>query len=285
MSITQAQAFGGHFSTAPSPGYRHLPAIPTPTIPPGVPVTDEGLPLVVPTAPGGFSLIPPTPSMVPTVPGGLPPIHPTLSAALPAALPVVIPVAPPAPVPTAPPAIIPVTSPVPHIAPLGICAELLKLDLIKVAKAFLDLLEQIQFYLRMPEFSIGHADASLTTNLRNQEASWVWEGQLHLAVWDGTLWFLFKNKGSQYHVWGFKMLATLMQHCRPDTVSNAFTSLLSLFNNVQRESESILEYRSQFNSLTLELGRCKVMILSILLVMLFLCALHGWYFVIVDQFR
>jgi hypothetical protein len=87
---------------------------------------------------------------------GTPPIPPTLPAALPAAPPVVIPVAPPAAVPAAPPAMVPVASHVPHVAPLGICAELLKLDPIKKAKAFLDSLEQIQFYLHMPEFSTGH---------------------------------------------------------------------------------------------------------------------------------
>jgi hypothetical protein len=127
MSFAQAQAFGGHVGMAPIPGYQHLPAFPTPTIPPGFSVTHEGLPCVVPPAPGGFPLIPPTPGMVPTVPGGLPLIPPTLPAAVPAA----------------PPAVVPVTSPVPPIAPLGICAELLKLDLIKDAKAFLDSLEQI----------------------------------------------------------------------------------------------------------------------------------------------
>jgi hypothetical protein len=285
ISFAQAQAFGGHFGRALSPGYQNLPAIPTPTIPPGVPVTHEGLPPVVPAAPGGFPLIPPTPGMVPTVPGGLPPIPPTLSAALPAAPPAVIPVAPPAAVPVASPAMVPVASPVPHVAPLGICAKLLKLDPIKDVKAFLDSLEQIQFYLRMPEFSTGHADASLTTNLGIQEASRVWEGQLHLAAWNSTLRFCFENKGSRFHGWDFKMLATLMQHCHPDTVSNSFTSFLSLFNAVQGESESILEYRSQFDGLTLKLARCKVMIPSILLVVLFLCALHGWYSIIVDQFQ
>jgi hypothetical protein len=285
MSFAQAQAFGGHFGTAPDPGYQHLLAIPTPTIPPGVPVTHGGLPCVVPVAPGGFPLIPPTLGMVPTVPGGLPPIPLTLPAALLVAPSAVIPVAPPVAVPAAPLAVVPVASPAPHIAPLGIRAELLKLNLIKDMNAFLSLLEQIQFYLHMPEFSTGHANESLTTNLGNQEASWVWEGQLHLAVWDGNLRFLFKNKGSQFHGRGFEMLATFMQHCCLDAVSNAFTSLLSLFNNVQGESESILEYRSQFDGLTLKLVRCKVMISLILMAMLFLHALHGWYSIIVDKFR
>jgi hypothetical protein len=57
------------------------------------------------------------------------------------------------------------------------------------------------------------------------------------------------------------------------------------FNNVQGETESILKYRSRFEGLTLELARCKVVILSILLVVLFLWALHGCYVSIVDQFR
>jgi hypothetical protein len=75
-----------------------------------------------------------------------------------------------------------------------------------------------------------------------------------------------------------------MQHCCLDTVSNAFTSLLSLFNNVQRNSESTIKYCPCFNGLTLELAHCKVVIPSILLVMLFLCARHDWYEEIVNQF-
>jgi hypothetical protein len=45
-------------------------------------------------------------------------------------------VAPPAAVPAAPPAVVPVAFPVPHVAPLRIRAELLKLHLIKDAKLF-----------------------------------------------------------------------------------------------------------------------------------------------------
>jgi hypothetical protein len=164
-------------------------------------------------------------------------------------------------------------------------AELLKLDPIKDARSFLDSLEQIHFYLCMPNFSTGHADESLITDVNNQEASQVWEGQLRLAGKDVTLCFLFKNKGSQCHGWGFEMLATLMQHCRPDTVMNAFSSPLSLFNDVQGESESIIEYRSRFDGLTIELACRKVVIPSLLLVMIFLRALHGCYSTIVEQFR
>ena len=65
---------------------------------------------------------------------------------------------------------------------------------------------------------------------------------------------------------------------------NAFSSLLSLFNNVQGESESIIEYWSWFDGLTIKLAHCKVIIPSFLLVMFFLCALHGHYLSIVEQF-
>jgi hypothetical protein len=201
-----------------------------------------------------------------------------VSAVPPAVALTVAPVAVPVAVPgVAPPPALPVVAPPP-------CAKLLKLDPMKDAKAFLNSLEQIQFYLRMSEFSTGHADESLTTDATNQEASHVWEGQLRLAVKDGPLRFFFDNKGSQYHGRGFKMLATLMQHCCPDTVTNAFSSLLSLFNDVQGDSESIIEYWSRFDGLTIELACCKVIIPSLLLVMLFLCALHGHYLSIVEQF-
>jgi len=137
----------------------------------------------------------------------------------------------------------------------------------------------------MPKFSTGHNDDSLTTDANNIEASRAWEGQLRLAVKDGTLRFLFENKGALFHDHGFKMLVTLMQHCPPDSVSNAFTSLFSIFNDVQGESELILEYRSRFDGLTMELARCKVIIPSFLLVVLFLRALHSRYASIFEQYR
>jgi hypothetical protein len=82
------------------------------------------------------------------------------------------------------------------------------------------------------------------------------------------------------------MLAALTQHCRPDTLSNVFASLLSLFNDVQGKAVSILEYRSHFDGLTLKLSQCKVVIPPLLLVMLFLQGLHRGYTTnIVEQFR
>ncbi len=81
------------------------------------------------------------------------------------------------------------------------------------------------------------------------------------------------------------MLDALIRYCCPDTVSNAFASLLSLFNDVQQESEPTLEYCSHFDGLTLKLSRCKVVLPHLLSVMLFLRGLHSWYDDIVTQFR
>jgi hypothetical protein len=81
------------------------------------------------------------------------------------------------------------------------------------------------------------------------------------------------------------MLATLNQHCHPDTVSNAFSSLLFLFNEVQGDSKQILEYRSHFDGLILDMLRCKVAIPQILLVVFFLWALNYCYSTILDQLR
>ena len=183
----------------------------------------------------------PPPFPPPPPPG--PPAAPPPALVVPPQVPVgvLVPLAPP-PFPVVPP-------------PVPVRAKFLKLDPFKDAKGFLDLLEQIQFYLRMPEFSTGHNNDSLTIDTNNFDASRAWEGQLQLAVLDGTLCFLFENKGILYHGHGFEMLATLMQHCRLDSISNAFTSLLSLFNDVQGKSESIIEYRSHFDGLTIELAK------------------------------
>ncbi len=122
--------------------------------------------------------------------------------------------------------------------------EPFKLVEIKDAKAYLDNCDLIQYYLRIPDFSTGCLDGVLKMDPSNAEASRVWEGQICLSVKDGSLCFLFEKKGDLFHGRGFKMLAALNQHCHPDIMSNAFSSLLSLFNEVQGDSEPILEYRS-----------------------------------------
>ncbi len=128
-------------------------------------------------------------SLSPTIFPGVPPA-PSV-----AVIPAVAPPSAPAVVPpTAPAAVLP--PPAPSVAPpppaapvpgRPIRAKHLKLDPMKDPKAFLDSLEQIQYYLWMPEFCTGRTDDSLVTDASNQEASRVWEGELRTAVKEGTL--------------------------------------------------------------------------------------------------
>jgi hypothetical protein len=161
----------------------------------------------------------------------------------------------------------------------------LKLDSIKDAKAYLDALGIIKFYLQDPDFSPGLVDGRLFTTSSNFEASHLWEDQLCLAVKDGKLCFLFKNKGNIYNDRRFKMLAALNAYCRLDFIANAFSSLLSIFNELQGDNKPILAFRSCFDGLILEMACCKVVIPPLLLVMLFLRALHSCYSDIVEQFQ
>jgi hypothetical protein len=73
-------------------------------------------------------------------------------------------------------------------------------------------------------------DGNLTTTASNLKASPLWEGQLHLAIKDVTLSFLFKNKGDTYNSCGFEILTALNVFCCSNSVANTFSSLLSIFN-------------------------------------------------------
>ena len=188
----------------------------------------------------------------------------------------------PAPAPAPVPAALPPAPP--HVA-ASRPMDPLKLSPLKDEKAFLDNYDLIQYFLRVPDFSTGRPDDSLITDSSNADASRIWEGQLRLAVKDGSLKYLFDNKGDLYNGRGFEMLAALVHHCRPDSVANAFPSLLSLFNDVQGADEPIHQYRSRFDGIIMELSRCKVHIPQILMVMLFLRSIHIRYAEIVDQFR
>ncbi len=80
------------------------------------------------------------------------------------------------------------------------------------------------------------------------------------------------------------MLAALDQHCRPDTVANAFTTLMSLFNDAQGNSEPIMEFCSCFGGMVMDMMQCKIVVPPIFLMMFFLCALHGCYTDLLEQF-
>jgi len=56
------------------------------------------------------------------------------------------------------------------------------------------------------------------------------------------------------------MIDVLNRHCRPDYVTNAFTTLMSLFNDVQGDTEPIVEFRSRFEGMVMDMSRCKVVI-------------------------
>ena len=80
------------------------------------------------------------------------------------------------------------------------------------------------------------------------------------------------------------MLAVLDQRCCPDTLANAFSTLMTRFNNVQGPSEPILEFCSRFDGMVLNMSWSQIFLPPILLVMLFLRALHSHYSDILDQF-
>jgi hypothetical protein len=151
-------------------------------------------------------------------------------------------------------------------------------------KAYLNLSSTIQYYLCCPEFSTQRLDNALVTDLRNAKASAYWEGQISVAIQDVSLCFLFENKGSMYDGKGFKMLAALNQHCRPDSVANAFTTLMSLFNDSMGKLEEIMALRSRFDGMVNNMSRCKIILPPVLMVMFFLCSLHSCYINLLEQF-
>jgi hypothetical protein len=165
-------------------------------------------------------------------------------------------------------------------------SETFKLPVLKDPKAYLDVYDMILYWLRQPEYGTLLSDESLlVTTPSNVAASLFWEGQIRSAVREGSLRFLFDNKGTLYHGKGFEMLDVLNKHCRPDTISNAFGTLMPLFNDVQGPSEPVLEFRSRFDGMVLDMSRSKISLPPILLVMLFLRALHACYSDLLDQFR
>jgi hypothetical protein len=103
-----------------------------------------------------------------------------------------------------------------------------------------------------------------------------------VAVQDGSVHFLFENKGSLYNGKGFEMLAD--QHCCPDLVANAFTTLMFLFNNNMSKSEDIMAFQSRFDGMLNKMSHCKIFIPPMLMVMFFFCSLHSRYEPILNQF-
>jgi hypothetical protein len=73
--------------------------------------------------------------------------------------------------------------------------EPFKLPPIPDSKAFLNLSSILQYYLRRPEFSTLRSDGELITDARNADASAYWEGQLRVAVQDGSFEVPLREQG------------------------------------------------------------------------------------------
>jgi hypothetical protein len=112
----------------------------------------------------------------------------------------------------------------------------------------------MQYSLCLPEYLTKSLDNALVTGASNLEANPFQEGQLRVTVRDGFLHFLFENNGPVYHVKSFEMLAVLEQHCYPDTVSYAFTTLMSLFKNVQEVLEEVLQFFSWIDRMIMDMA-------------------------------
>jgi hypothetical protein len=93
----------------------------------------------------------------------------------------------------------------------------------------------------------------------------------------GDARFLFEYTGTLYYDKGFEMLKALEDHYCPSSISNTFTTLLSLFNDKQSDAEGIHKFCSRFEGNLSILSLSSVAIPQILQVMLFLRAIHPRY--------
>ncbi len=135
-----------------------------------------------------------------------------------------------------------------------------------------------------PCFSTARLDAALITDPTNTLANLFWEGQIQTALKDGPSRFLFENTGSTYYDKGFEMLQVLKDNFCPSSISNTFTTLLSLFNDRQSDKEGIHKFCSHFEGNLLALSCSSVAIPQILQVMLFLRAIHSCCQDLLNQF-
>ena len=177
-----------------------------------------------------------------------------------------------------------VSSPDVPLVPIPVPTDRFTLPPIKSADDYLQTRDILLFWLRSPGFSTACSDAILMTDTRNALASQFWEGQLQAAIKDGPACFLFENTGTTFYGKGFEMLQVLEDHFRPSTISNSFTTLLSLFNDTQGDKESIHEFWSRFEGHMGALSHSSVAIPPILQVMLFLRGMHSRYQDILSQF-
>ena len=168
--------------------------------------------------------------------------------------------------------------PLPTVAPFTFPA-------IKNATNYFQTRELILYWLRRPGYSTARSDSVPIMDSRNALASQFWESQIRTALKDGGgARFLFENTGTTFYDKGFEMLQVLEDHYRPSSISNTFTTLLSLFNDTQSDAEGLHEFRSRFEGNLLVLSHSSVTIPQILQVMFFLRAIHPRYEGLLNQF-
>ena len=63
-----------------------------------------------------------------------------------------------------------------------------------------------------------------------------------MALKDGSVRHLFENTDSKYFGKGFEMLQVFEYNFHPSSISNSFTTPLTLFNDTQGNKESIHEF-------------------------------------------
>lgn len=125
------------------------------------------------------------------------------------------------------------------LEPIPVPTDHFTLPQIKSAEDYLQTQDVLLFWLRSPGFSTARSDDLLLTDARNALASQFWEGRLQAAIKDDPTCFLFENTGSTFYGKGFEMIQILKDHFCPSSISNSFTTLLALFNDMQGNKESI----------------------------------------------
>ena len=135
-----------------------------------------------------------------------------------------------------------VSTPLPApVGPTPLPINQFTLPPIKSGSDYLKTWDSILFWLRSPGFSTGRSDSALITDTTNSLASQYWEGELWMAVQDGSVRYLFDKTGDLYYGCRFEMLAALEANFKPATFSHTFAVLLFLINSKQSE-EGIHEF-------------------------------------------
>jgi hypothetical protein len=170
------------------------------------------------------------------------------------------------------------------LSPIPLPVDKFILSPIKLGEDYLKLRDLILFWLRSPGFSTARDDSLLVTDSRNFLPSQFWEGQLRTSLKDGSVRHLFENTDTKYFGNGFEMLQVLEDTFRQSSISNSFTTLLTLFNDTQGNKEGLHEFRSRFEGHLEALSRSSIIIPPILQGMLFPRALHARYGDLLSQF-